>query len=220
MARYKSRIPKNFNGIYTEEMLSDRQKQVLDCVRNYTQLKGYPPSVREICSQVGLSSTASVHNHLRNLQNMGFINREVAKPRTLGLRAEAPWRLKQVIPVPLIGTVTAGIPILAQENIEDTYPLPIDLVGNGEQVYMLAVQGDSMIKAGILDHDYVLVRKQDYANNGDIVVALVHNEEATVKRYYKDLTTIRLQPENDAYEPIVGKDIQVLGKVIGLYRMM
>jgi len=220
MARYKSRIPKDFNGIYTEDMLSDRQKQVLDFVRNFTKLKGFPPSVREICSAVGLSSTASVHNHLRNLQSMGFINRDSAKPRALLLRAEAPWRLKQVVPVPLIGQVTAGVPILAVENVEDTYPLPAELVGTQDQVFMLAVRGDSMIKAGILDHDYVLVRRQDYANNGDIVVALVHNEEATIKRYFKDLTTIRLQPENDAYEPITGKDIKVIGKVIGLYRMM
>ena len=213
MARHKSLIPKDFDGNYTEDMLTERQKQVLNFIRSYAQAKGYPPSVREICKAVGLSSTASVHNHLHKLQNMRFIQRDSAKPRALELTQEASWRNKTVVPVPLVGNVTAGVPILAVENIEETYPIPLDLI--------LSVKGDSMINAGILDHDYIVVRKQNFANNGDIVVALIDGEETTVKRYFKDLRSIRLQPENDAYSPIIGNDnIQVIGKVIAVFRML
>ena len=128
---------------------------------------------------------------------------------------------KTVVPVPLVGNVTAGVPILAVENIEETYPIPLDLIGTEEDVFMLSVKGDSMINAGILDHDYIVVRKQNFANNGDIVVALIDGEETTVKRYFKDLRSIRLQPENDAYNPIIGNDnIQVIGKVIAVFRML
>ena len=141
-----------------------------------------------------MSSTASVHNHLHKLQNMRFIQRDSAKPRALELTQEASWRNKTVVPVPLVGNVTAGV---------------------------LSVKGDSMINAGILDHDYIVVRKQNFANNGDIVVALIDGEETTVKRYFKDLRSIRLQPENDAYNPIIGNDnIQVIGKVIAVFRML
>ncbi len=221
MARRKSRIPKDFDGTYTEDMLTARQKQVLDFIRAFSQEKGYPPSVREICKAVGLSSTASVHNHLKKLQEMNFISRDSAKPRAIEITDESSWRNKTVVPVPLVGNVTAGQPILAVENIEETYPIPLDLVGTDEDVFMLAVHGDSMINAGILDRDYILVRKQNYANNGDIVVALINGEDTTVKRYFKDLKNIRLQPENDAYAPIIGGDnIQVMGKVVGLFRMM
>lgn len=202
-------------------MLTARQKQVLDFIRAFSQEKGYPPSVREICKAVGLSSTASVHNHLKKLQEMNFISRDSAKPRAIEITDESSWRNKTVVPVPLVGNVTAGQPILAVENIEETYPIPLDLVGTDEDVFMLAVHGDSMINAGILDRDYILVRKQNYANNGDIVVALINGEDTTVKRYFKDLKNIRLQPENDAYAPIIGGDnIQVMGKVVGLFRMM
>jgi len=221
MARHKSLIPKDFDGVYTEEMLTERQKQVLNFIREYSKTKGYPPSVREICAGVGLSSTASVHNHLHNLQDMGFIQRDSAKPRALELKQEAPWRSKTVVPVPLVGKVTAGIPILAVENIEETYPIPLDLLGTEDDVFMLAVTGDSMKNAGILDHDYIVARKQTYANNGDIVVALIDGEETTVKRFFKDLRSIRLQPENDAYKPIIGgSNIQIMGKVIALFRML
>ena len=137
------------------------------------------------------------------------------------LTQEASWRNKTVVPVPLVGNVTAGVPILAVENIEETYPIPLDLIGTEEDVFMLSVKGDSMINAGILDHDYIVVRKQNFANNGDIVVALIDGEETTVKRYFKDLRSIRLQPENDAYNPIIGNDnIQVIGKVIAVFRML
>ncbi len=225
MARHKSMIPKDFDGVYTEDMLTERQRQVLHYIRNFTMEKGYPPSVREICKAVGLSSTASVHNHLHKLQEMGFIQRDSAKPRALELTQDASWRNKTVIPVPLVGNVTAGKPILAVENIEETYPIPLDLIGTRENVFMLAVNGDSMVNAGILDHDYIVVRKQEYANNGDIVVALIEGDidgpRTTVKRYFKDLRNIRLQPENDKYEPIIGGDnIHVIGKVIAVFRML
>ena len=192
MARHKSLIPKDFDGNYTEDMLTERQKQVLNYIRSYAQSKGYPPSVREICKAVGLSSTASVHNHLHKLQDMKFIQRDSAKPRALELTQDSSWRNKTVVPVPLVGNVTAGIPILADENIEETYPIPLDLIGTDEDVFMLSVQ-----------------------------VALIDNEETTVKRYFKDLRSIRLQPENDSYSPIIGGDnIQVMGKVIAVFRML
>ncbi|MGI6262503.1 MAG: transcriptional repressor LexA [Succiniclasticum sp.] len=225
MGRHKNRIPEDFDGVYTEDMLTDRQRQVLDYIRSYSMEKGYPPSVREICKAIGLSSTASVHNHLRNLQAMGFIQRDSAKPRAIELKQDASWRNKTVVPVPLVGTVTAGKPILAVENIEETYPIPKDLIGTSEDVFMLSVNGDSMIGAGILDHDYLVVRQQNYANNGDIVVALIDGDadgpRTTVKRYFKDLTKIRLHPENEKYNDIIGTDnIHVIGKVIGVFRML
>lgn len=221
MARYKSLIPKDFDGNYTEDMLTERQKQVLNYIRYYCKSKGFPPSVREICRAVGLSSTASVHNHLQKLQKMRFINRDLSRPRAIELVQDNNWINKPVVAVPLVGKVTAGVPILAVENIEETYPIPLDLIGAEDEVFMLSVQGDSMINAGILDHDYIVVHKQSFANNGDIVVALIDGEETTVKRYFKDLRSIRLQPENDSYKPIVGGDnIQVMGKVIAVYRML
>lgn len=221
MGRHKA-LPPDFDGNYTEEMLSDRQRNILNFVRDFITTKGYPPAVREIGVAVGLSSSASVHNHLRKLQEYGFLQRDAAKPRALELMSDIDaWRNKIVVPVPLVGKVTAGTPILAVENIEETYPIPYDLIGCDEDVFMLSVSGDSMINAGILDHDYIIARKQNFANNGDIVVALIDNETTTVKRYYRELRSVRLQPENDKYEPIVGTDnIQVLGKVISVFRML
>lgn len=221
MGRRKA-LPPDFDGNYTEDMLSDRQRAILSFVRDFINKKGYPPAVREIGAAVGLSSSASVHNHLRRLQEIGFIIRDEAKPRALELTSDNDsWRNKEVVPVPLVGKVTAGIPILAVENVEETYPIPRDLIGCDEDVFMLLVSGDSMINAGILDHDYIIARKQNYANNGDIVVALIDNEETTVKRYYRELRRIRLQPENDKYNPIIGGDnIQVIGKVISVFRML
>ncbi len=219
MARHKRFS--NFEGQITEDMLTERQRQILEYIRECVNTKGYPPAVREIGQAVGLSSSASVHNHLHKLEEYGFLQRDPAKPRALELTQETEWRQKTVVPVPLVGRVTAGVPILAVENIEDTYPIPLDLLGSSEDVFMLSVSGDSMIKAGILDHDYIVVRKQNYANNGDIVVALIDGEETTVKRYFRELRCVRLQPENDAYAPIVGGDnIQVIGKVIAVFRML
>lgn len=210
------------NGKYTEDLLSERQKSVLDFVREFTSKKGFPPSVREIGQAVGLSSSASVHNHLKTLEKFGFLLRDAAKPRALELlNQNEEWRNKAVVPVPLVGRVTAGYPILAVENVEETYPIPLDFIGCDEDVFMLSVTGDSMINAGILDHDYIIARKQSSASNGDIVVALIDGEETTVKRYFRELRRIRLQPENDKYEPILGTDnIQVIGKVISVIRML
>lgn len=221
MGRRKALLP-DFDGNYTEDMLSARQKSILNFVREFITAKGYPPAVREIGAAVGLSSSASVHNHLRKLQEYGFLQRDAAKPRALELMSDIDsWRNKLVVPVPLVGKVTAGSPILAVENIEETYPIPFDLIGCDEDVFMLSVCGDSMINAGILDHDYIIARKQNFANNGDIVVALIDNETTTVKRYFRELRSVRLQPENEKYEPIIGTDnIQVLGKVISVFRML
>ena len=221
MGRRKA-LPPDFDGNYTEDMLSERQKKILDFVRDFINAKGYPPAVREIGAAVGLSSSASVHNHLKRLQEYGFLVRDAAKPRALELMSENDaWRNKIVVSVPLVGRVTAGQPILAVENIEETYPIPRDLIGCDEDVFMLPVTGDSMINAGILAHDSIIARKQNFANNGDIVIALIDNETTTVKRYFRELRSVRLQPENDKYEPIIGTDnIQVLGKVISVFRML
>lgn len=210
------------DGKYTEDLLSERQKSVLDFVREFISKKGYPPAVREIGQAVGLSSSASVHNHLKTLEKFGFLQRDAAKPRALELLSENDaWRNKTVVPVPLVGKVTAGVPILAVENVEETYPIPLDLIGCDEDVFMLSVTGDSMINAGILDGDYIIARKQSFASNGDIVVALIDGEETTCKRFFRELRRIRLQPENDKYEPILGTDnIQIIGKVISVFRML
>ena len=155
----------DFDGVITEEMLSDRQRAILDFIREHVYAKGYPPAVREIGKAVGLSSSASVHTHLHKLEEYGFLQRDPAKPRAIELTQDSSWRQKTVVPVPLVGKVTAGQPILAVENVEETYPIPLDLLGCQEDVFMLSVSGDSMIKAGILDHDYFVARKQNFANN-------------------------------------------------------
>lgn len=198
-------------------LLSSRQKQILGYIKDTLRAKGYPPSVREIGEAVGLSSSSTVHSHLAKLEELGFIHRDPTKPRAIDVLDEAPWRQKAVTPVPLVGRVTAGQPILAVENIEETYPLPTELVGD-ENVFMLTVQGDSMINAGILDGDFILVRDQDTARNGEIVVALVDEEEATVKRFFKEKDTFRLQPENSFMEPIYSRNVAIIGKVIGVFR--
>lgn len=221
MGRRKA-LPPDFDGKYTEEMLSDRQRAILNFIKEFVKQKGYPPAVREIGQAVGLSSSASVHNHLKNLQQFGFLQRDAAKPRAIEIYSvDEEWRNKTVVPVPLVGKVTAGMPILAVENVEETYPIPLDLIGCDEDVFMLSVTGDSMINAGILDGDYIIARKQNSASNGDIVIALIDGEETTCKRYFRELRRIRLQPENDKYEPIIGTDnIQVIGKVISVFRML
>ncbi|VBB09000.1 peptidase s24/s26a/s26b [Lucifera butyrica] len=204
----------------SKEILSPKQKQILAYIKENLRAKGYPPSVREIGQAVGLSSSSTVHTHLNKLESLGFIKRDPTKPRAIDVLAEAPWRQKAMIPVPLVGTVTAGQPILAVENIEETYPLPSELVGNDDNVFMLNVKGESMINVGILDGDYILVREQNTARNGDIIVALIDNEEATVKRFFKENNRVRLQPENDLMEPIYSNNVSVIGKVIGLFRSM
>ncbi|WP_312201108.1 transcriptional repressor LexA [Anaerospora hongkongensis] len=201
-----------------ECLINNRQKQILKHIKDTLRSKGYPPSVREIGEAVGLSSSSTVHGHLAKLEELGFIKRDPTKPRAIDVLDEAPWRQKSLTPIPLIGKVTAGQPILAIENIEETYPLPTELVGEAE-TFMLTVQGDSMINAGILDGDLIIVRVQRSANNGDIIVAMI-DEEATVKRFYKEHDRIRLQPENSAYEPIFSRDVTILGKVIGVFRLL
>lgn len=200
--------------------LSVKQNQILNYIKENLRAKGYPPSVREIGEAVGLSSSSTVHSHLTKLESLGYIRRDPTKPRAIDVLDEAQWRQKTVIPVPLVGMVTAGQPILAIENIEETYPLPAELLGSEDDVFMLSVKGDSMINAGILDGDYILVRQQSNANNGDIIVALIDDEEATVKRFYKEAGRIRLQPENDLMEPIYAEQVAIVGKVVGLFRSM
>nr|WP_218039458.1 transcriptional repressor LexA [Dendrosporobacter quercicolus] len=201
-------------------MLNHRQKQILAYIKDTLRIKGYPPSVREIGEAVGLSSSSTVHGHLAKLETLGFIRRDQDKPRAIEILDEAPWRQKKITPVPLVGRVTAGQPILAVENVEEVFPFPLELVGNNENVFMLSVQGESMINAGIFDGDYVLVREQNSAYNNDIVVALVNDEEATVKRFFKEKDYVRLQPENDHMEPILVTNVAILGKVIGVFRRL
>ncbi len=203
-----------------EILLTSRQKEILAYIKDTLRAKGYPPSVREIGFAVGLRSSSTVHSHLTKLEEMGLLRRDPTKPRALEVLGETSWRQEHFLSIPLVGRVTAGAPILALENIEETYPLPTSLIGTDENVFMLTVQGDSMINAGILNGDYVLVRKQKSANNNDIVVALIDQEEATVKRFFKEKDRIRLQPENDYMSPIYSRDVSILGKVIGIFRML
>ncbi len=202
------------------EDLTQKQIEILLYIKSEVQRKGYPPSVRELCKGVDLKSTSTVHGHLEKIEAKGYIRKDPTKPRAIEILDKNDDFLlisKKTIDVPILGKVTAGAPILAVENIEDTYPVPIELV-EGHDVFMLKIQGESMIGAGILDGDLVLVQQQRSAINGDIVVALLDDEEATVKRFYKEKDTIRLQPENEFMEPIMTKEVSILGKVIGLYR--
>ncbi|MHB1419873.1 MAG: transcriptional repressor LexA [Bacillota bacterium] len=197
--------------------ITDRQRSILDYIKKEIRYRGYPPSVREIGEAVGLSSSSTVHGHLEQLERKGYIRRDPTKPRAIEVLGEQNSAFyKEIIHVPIVGRVTAGQPILAEENIEDTFPLPQDFV-QASDVFMLTVSGDSMINAGIMNGDYVLVRQQNTATNGDIIVALLENE-ATVKRFFREKDHIRLQPENEAMEPILTKNVSVLGKVIGVFR--
>jgi len=201
--------------------LSPRQKAILDYIHKKVQEKGYPPSVREIGEAVGLASSSTVHGHLARLEKKGYIRRDPTKPRAIELlyREDITPKTKlDTVKVPIVGKVTAGEPITAIENIEDYYPLPRRLVGDEQTVFILSIQGDSMINAGILNGDYVVVRQQPTAENGDIVVAMTPDGEATVKRFYKEADHIRLQPENERMEPILLSDVTILGKVISLIR--
>lgn len=200
------------------ENLNSRQKQILDYIYDFFRENGYPPSVREICKATGLRSTATVHNYLLQLEKKGYINRNPQKPRAIEILDEKVFN-RDTIEVPLVGRVTAGQPILAQENIEETYLFPKNMLPDAD-VFMLSVIGDSMVEAGILDGDFVIVKVTDTAENGDIIVALVNSNEATIKKFYKEENYIRLQPENRFMEPIITKDAKILGKVVGLYRKM
>lgn len=199
--------------------LSAKQLEILSYMKNEVSQKGYPPSVREICMAVGLKSTSTVHGHLERLEKKGYIRRDPTKPRAIEILdpSDNIIQKREMVDVPIVGNVTAGVPILAVENIEDTFPIPIEYVNNDE-VFMLRVKGDSMIEAGIFNKDLILVRQQSYADNGDIVVALLDDDYATVKTFYKEKDHIRLQPENAALSPIIVSDVSIVGKVIGLFR--
>ncbi|HEX3033096.1 MAG TPA: transcriptional repressor LexA [Bacillota bacterium] len=197
--------------------LTERQVAILEFIKKRIRAKGYPPSVREIGEAVGLSSSSTVHGHLNQLEEKGYIKRDPAKPRAIEITDGTSEIIKkEMVNVPIIGKVTAGEPILAFENVEDTFPLPLDFV-RSDDVFMLSVRGDSMIDAGILDGDYVLVKQQATARNGEIVVALIE-DEATVKTFYKEKNHIRLQPQNPHLQPIIVDDVSILGKVTGVFR--
>ncbi len=200
--------------------LSKRQKEIYDFIEQEVKEKGYPPSVREIAVAVGLASSSTVHGHLSRLEEKGFIRRDPTKPRAIEITfADSQTvRERNAMYAPLIGKVTAGEPITAIENIEEYIPLPQTFSTSEEDVFVLSVQGQSMIDAGILDQDLVIVRRQSTASNGDIVVAMTEEDEATVKRFFKDEDHYRLEPENPSMEAIILDHVTVLGKVVGLYR--
>ena len=212
-----------------KEELDKRENTMLNFIEKQIMTDGYPPSVREIGQAVGLSSTATVHGYLERLEKKGYIKKKDKKGRTLRLLKGSTgetkktsskdfYTQKELVEVPVVGKITAGMPILAVENVTDTFPIPIDFVGNSD-CFMLTVRGESMIEAGILDGDYILVKKQNNANNGEIVVALIE-DEATVKTFYKEKDHIRLQPENSTMDPIIVPTCEILGKVAGVFRKM
>lgn len=210
-----------------EKELTEKQQAILDFINREIAEKGYPPSVREICTAVGLRSTSTVHGYLQRLEKKGLLHKDASKPRALRVMDKFSGKkskgynispLKELIEVPIVGKVTAGQPILAVENIEDTFSLPIEFANN-KDLFMLRVSGESMINAGILNGDLVIVEQINTADNGDIVVALIE-DEATVKRFYKEKDYFRLQPENDFMDPIIVKDVSILGKVVGVFRKL
>lgn len=206
--------------------LSKRQQMIYEFIQSEVQKKGYPPSVREIAQAVGLASSSTVHGHLKTIEQKGYIRRNPTKPRAIELLqqnevSDNERENKDVndhLPVPLVGKVTAGKPITAIENIDEYVHIPRSFVHTDQPLFILEVEGDSMIDAGILDGDKVIVKQQSTAENGDIVVAMTEDDEATVKRFFKEQDYIRLQPENKALEPIILDNVTILGKVIGLYR--
>ena len=197
--------------------ITEKQSQILEYIKAEILNKGYPPSVRDICQAVNLKSTSSVHSHLETLEKNGYIRRDPTKPRTIEILDDS-FNLvrREMVNVPIVGTVAAGQPILAVENIENYFPIPSEYMPN-EETFMLKVKGQSMINAGILDGDTILVKRQSTARNGDMVVALVE-DSATVKTFYKENGHIRLQPENDYIDPIILPDVEIVGKVFGVFR--
>lgn len=202
-----------------KEQLSDKQQQILEFIKRRILDKGYPPAVREICEAVNLRSTSSVHSHLETLERKGCIHRDPTKPRAIEI-TDDDFNLarREIINIPVVGTVTAGEPILAVENIEEYFPMLPNHISN-KNTFMLHVRGESMINAGIFDGDMVIVEQQPTADNGDIVVAMIE-DSATVKRFYKEDGYYRLQPENDTMDPIIVSEVSIIGKVVGLYRSM
>ena len=199
--------------------ISKKQEEILEYIKSELLSKGYPPAVREICEAVHLKSTSSVHSHLETLEKNGYIRRDPTKPRAIEIMDDT-FNLtrREVVNVPVLGRAAAGAPILAEENIENYFPIPMEFMPN-EKTFLLSVKGESMINAGILDGDYVLIKQQSNAENGDMVVALVE-DGATVKRFFKEEGVYRLQPENDFMDPIIVESVEILGKVIGVFRFM
>lgn len=197
--------------------ITEKQREILEFMKEQILAKGYPPSVREICSAVNLKSTSSVHSHLETLEKNGYIRRDPTKPRAIEI-VDDTFNLtrRELVNVPMLGRVAAGQPLLADDNIHGYFPLPPEFVNNS-QTFMLTVQGESMINAGIFDGDLILVEQTPVAHNGEIVVALI-DDSATVKTFYKEKDYIRLQPENDSMDPIIVQDCLIMGRVIGLYR--
>ena len=207
--------------------LSNKQLMILEFIKEQLLAKGYPPSVREICQAVGLKSTSTVHSHLNKLEKLGYIRRDPTKPRAIEIldggnvfANNNNTVMQEMITLPLVGQVTAGEPILAQQNIQEYIPLPAQLI-KGTDTFLLKVKGESMINAGILDNDYVVVDKGATASNSQIVVALVNKESATVKRFFKEGNNVRLQPENDFMDPIIlnERDVEIVGTVTGVFRV-
>lgn len=198
--------------------ITAKQSEILEYIKKEILSKGYPPAVREICEAVNLKSTSSVHSHLETLEKNGYIRRDPTKPRAIEIIDDT-FNLtrREVVNVPIVGTVAAGSPVLAVENIQNYFPIPSEFMPNQES-FMLTVKGDSMVNAGIFNGDQILVAKQPTARNGEIVVALV-NDSATVKTFYKEKGHYRLQPENDTMEPIIVNDVSILGKVFGVFRL-
>lgn len=197
-------------------MSKDRSQQILDFITDYSRDNGYPPTIREICDGVGLKSPSTVHGHLERLRRAGKLDKADAKTRAIKVSEADP--LTEFLEVPVLGNVAAGVPITAQEDIQRTFPLPMDFANKGE-VFMLRVRGESMINAGIFSGDYIIVEQTNVAHNGQMVVALI-DDEVTVKTFYKEADHIRLQPENDFMEPIIVREVAILGKVVGVYRKL
>jgi repressor LexA len=210
-------------------MLKDREQKILNYMKNEIKAKGYPPTVREICAALGIKSTSTAHKDIANLVKQGYIRKDPSKPRALmvvdpedtneHIQATESITSADVVEIPVVGRIAAGTPILADQNIEDSFPVPARFAGNGTN-FMLTVRGESMIEAGIMDGDYILVEQQSTARNGEIVVAMVDGfeSEATVKTFYREADHIRLQPENSTMSPIIVKDVKILGKVKGVFR--
>ncbi len=203
--------------------VTEKDYQIMDFIHEQISLRGFPPTVREICDAVGLTSTATVHARLKKLEGLGYIAKETSKNRSMRLVNYKPENADETgaddkyLEVPIYGKVTAGMPITAIQDNTETFPLPMDFAKN-KDLFMLKVRGESMINAAILDGDYIIVRQQPTAQNGDIVVALVNDDEATVKTFYKENGHFRLQPENDSMEPIIVDELSIIGKVVGVFR--
>ena len=204
-------------GTLMAGQITPKQEEILNYIKNEILERGFPPAVREICQAVHLKSTSSVHSHLESLEKNGYIRRDPTKPRAIEILDDSFNMLRrEMVNVPVVGTVAAGQPILAEQNIDSYFPIPAEYMPN-EQTFILKIKGESMINAGILDGDKVIVKQQSTAQNGDMVVALI-DDSATVKTYYKENGHYRLQPENDTMEPIIVDDVQILGKVFGVFR--